>query len=50
MTNYGGYSQENAEIFSEQQAALHGWSGYGDTEYVPHVLRYYQVVGASGER
>lgn len=37
----GGYSLENALEFSQQQAAAHGWSGYGDPEYVPHVQRYY---------
>lgn len=41
LTNYGGYSLENAMEFSQQQAASHGWSGYGDPEYVPHVQRYY---------
>lgn len=41
IRNYGGYSEANARIFSRQQAAAHGWSGYGDPEYVPHVLRYY---------
>lgn len=41
IRNYGGYSEANARLFSQQQAASHGWSGYGDPEYVPHVLRYY---------
>ena len=41
LENYGGYSLENALEFSQQQAAAHGWSGYGDSEYVPHVQRYY---------
>ena len=41
LANYGGYSLENALEFSQQQAASHGWSGYGDPEYVPHVQRYY---------
>lgn len=41
LENYGGYSLENALEFSQQQAAAHGWSGYGDPEYVPHVQRYY---------
>lgn len=46
----GGYSKENAREFSEWQAGLHGWSGYGDIDYVDHVLRYYQVsVGGMGE-
>lgn len=41
LQNYGGYTQENAFLFSQEQAASHGWSGYGDPEYVPHVRRYY---------
>jgi len=41
LRNYGGYSEANALRFSQEQAAAHGWSGYGDPEYVPHVLRYY---------
>lgn len=46
----GGYSKENAREFSEMQAAAHGWSGYGDIDYVDHVLRYYQVsVGGMGD-
>lgn len=46
----GGYTKENAREFSEWQAGLHGWSGYGDIDYVDHVLRYYQVaVGGMGE-
>lgn len=41
VRNYGGYSEANALLFSQQQAASHGWARYGDPEYVPHVLRYY---------
>lgn len=41
IKNYGGYSEANALQFSEEQAKAHGWSSYGDPEYVPHVLRYY---------
>ncbi len=41
LRNYGGYSEANALLFSQEQAAAHGWSGYGDPEYVPHVMRYY---------
>lgn len=37
----GGYTVENAAVFSEQQAASHGWYGYGDRQYPAHVLRYY---------
>ena len=41
IRNHGGYSEANALQFSQEQAAAHGWSGYGDPEYVPHVMRYY---------
>ena len=37
----GGYTEANALQFSQEQAASHGWSSYGDPEYVPHVIRYY---------
>ena len=43
VKNYGGYSEANARQFSEEQAEAHGWSSYGDPEYVPHVLRYYSA-------
>lgn len=39
--NYGGYTYANAVEFSVMMAEQNGWSSYGDTEYVPHVLRYY---------
>ncbi len=39
--NYGGYSLGNAEEFSKMMAERMGWTSYGDTKYVPHVLRYY---------
>lgn len=45
IRNHGGYSAENALQFSQEQAAAHGWSGYGDPEYVPHVMRYYSGGG-----
>lgn len=41
VDQYGGYSAANAKEFSQIQAQRHGWSSYGDVEYVPHVLRYY---------
>lgn len=37
----GGYTVANAAEFSDQQAQSHGWSSYGDKQYVAHVLRYY---------
>ena len=30
IRNHGGYSEANALQFSQEQAAAHGWSGYGD--------------------
>lgn len=41
LKNYGCYSKENAEIFSQKMCAELGYDSYGDVEYVPHVLRYY---------
>lgn len=41
IRNHGGYSVANALQFSKEQAEFHGWTGYGDPEYVSHVLRYY---------
>jgi hypothetical protein len=40
----GGYSPDNAAEFSSIKAAAMAWSGYGDPEYVSHVLRYYTVI------
>ena len=31
----GGYTEANALQFSQEQAASHGWSSYGDPQYVP---------------
>lgn len=41
--NYGGYSTLSAIEFSDMMAARMGWSGYGDTQYPAHVLRYYPI-------
>ena len=46
----GGYSAENAAEFSQMKAQQMGWSGYGDIQYVPHVLRYYQIAGSGSGR
>jgi len=37
----GGYSLPIAQEFSSIQAQKMGWSSYGDTSYVAHVLKYY---------
>ena len=44
-TNYGGYSEDNAKIFSAEMCSSLHLSSYGDVEYVPHVLRYYVQNG-----
>lgn len=44
----GGYSQANAIQFSQMEAQKEGWSGYGDVNYVSHVLRYYTGGSRSG--
>lgn len=41
ISNFGGYTQANALMFSQQMQAKLGTSGYGDPEYVSHVMRYY---------
>ena len=41
LENHGGYSKAGAVEYSKQQAKKNGWSSYGDTDYVEHVLRYY---------
>ncbi|RRJ54683.1 lytic murein transglycosylase [Paenibacillus oralis] len=39
----GGYSKENALEFSLMMRKKQGSDGYGDPEYVDHVLRYYNI-------
>lgn len=41
VKNYGGYSADNANLFSAKMCSSLHLSSYGDVEYVPHVLRYY---------
>lgn len=41
IKNYGSYSRDNAVIFSNKMKEQLHVSGYGDVDYVPHVLRYY---------
>ena len=43
INKYGEYSKANAVEFSIDAAEAHGWSSYGDMNYVPHVLRYYPL-------
>lgn len=44
IKNYKGYTPESAKVFSAKMKAQLGVSGYGDVDYVPHVLRYYVEV------
>lgn len=41
VSHYGGYTSANAVEFATMMAEKYGWADYGDTQYVPHVLRYY---------
>lgn len=43
----GGYTQQNAQEFSQLQASKLGWDSYGDVNYVSHVLRYYSATGST---
>ena len=47
-SNYGGYTAANAKEFSEKKKRELGWSGYGDPEYVPHVMRYLRALTVEG--
>lgn len=44
----GGYSAENAMQFSSLKASEMGWKGYGDPQYVSHVMRYYFLDSSGG--
>ncbi len=44
IKNYKGYTHESAKVFSAMMKAKLGLSGYGDVDYVKHVLRYYVAV------
>lgn len=37
----GGYTEQNAQDFSDMMKEKLGWDIYGDTSYPEHVLRYY---------
>ena len=44
MERDGGYTAENASIFSDNMAREMNWKRYGDKDYVPHVLSYYTYI------
>ena len=38
--NYGGYSVENARVYSQMMQQELGWKNYGDPEYAASVMKY----------
>lgn len=40
IDNFGGYSQYNAQLFSDNKKQELGTSVYGDPDYVTHVMQY----------
>lgn len=48
VKNYGGYSQANAQEFSNKMKSKLGWSTYGNPNYVSAVLKYYLDTSMSG--
>lgn len=48
ITNYGGYSQANAQEFSNKMRSQLGWSSYGNPSYVSGVLKYYLDSSTTG--
>lgn len=44
----GGYTLENAEEFSQLKTQELGTGGYGDINYVSHVMRYYNAMQLLG--
>lgn len=48
IEKYGGYSQANAQEFSNMMRAKLGWSGYGNPNYVSAVMKYYLDSSSSG--
>ena len=50
VNSHGGQmNQDLVNQFSDEQAAKLGWRGYGDKQYVQHVLRYYNGGGSGFE-
>lgn len=48
LSNYGKYLQAKAVEFSQIMAECMGWTSYGDTQCVDHVLRYYSFGSVMG--
>lgn len=48
ISNFGGYSKYNAQLFSDDMKANLNTSTYGDPEYVNHVMQYVPVTFRGG--
>lgn len=48
ISNFGGYSKYNAQLFSDDMKAKLNTSTYGDPEYVDHVMQYVPVIFRGG--
>ena len=48
ISNFGGYSKYNAQLFSDEMKAKLNASTYGDPEYVDHVMQYVPVTFRGG--
>lgn len=44
LSNFGEYTKANAKAFSDMMQAKLGTNGYGDPEYVDHVMRYVSIT------
>lgn len=44
LSNFGEYTKANAKVFSDMMQAKLGTNGYGDPEYVDHVMRYVSIL------
>ena len=48
LSNFGEYTKANAKAFSDMMQAKLGTNGYGDPEYVDHVMRYVGITFRGG--
>lgn len=48
VSNFGGYSKYNAQLFSDDMKVKNNTSTYGDPKYVDHVMQYVPVTFRGG--
>lgn len=48
LSNFGEYTKANAKAFSDMMQSKLGTNGYGDPEYVDHVMRYVGITFRGG--